>query len=141
MESCPIDFNCADMGLTDEGCLNRLTCIVHAAYTNLYIPADDWDDWEEELAVCERDIELRPNDFRAWEKLGNVLEKLGRDEEALAACERAIEIRSYEYFAWGLQSRVLEKLGRDKEARAACEESISCIKFWRSRLINSSVQT
>lgn len=26
MKSCPIGFNCAEMGITDEGCLNRPTC-------------------------------------------------------------------------------------------------------------------
>ncbi|PSB62432.1 hypothetical protein DSM107010_54060 [Chroococcidiopsis cubana SAG 39.79] len=124
-------FNCADMGLTHEGCQNDTTCAKEAC-NKLYITLDELNDLQEELAKYEQDMARDPHNWNNWMALsqyGYLLLQFERNKEALTACERVTELKPDYYWAWYNQSTVLERLRRYKEALAACERAIE-IRFY-----------
>ena len=79
---------------------------------------------EEELKAHDKAIKIKPDDYKAWYKKGNVLNDMGLREEALKAYEKAIEIKLDYHNAWNNKGNVLKDLGRKDEALKAYGKAI-----------------
>jgi tetratricopeptide (TPR) repeat protein len=67
-----------------------------------------------------------PNDWKAWNNRGVVLNEIKRYDEALASLERSIECKPDSAEAWGSKGVTLQELKRHDEALASYEQSIRC---------------
>jgi superkiller protein 3 len=64
------------------------------------------------IAAYDRALQIKPNDYEAWNNRGNALFNLGRYEEAITCYDRAIEIKPDYHLASHNRGTALRKLGR-----------------------------
>src|SRR5437870_2303132 len=67
--------------------------------------------WNEAGALLERALEARPDDARAWYRLGNVRMEQGRDAQAAACFERAVKLDPTHAKSWNNLGAVRQRLG------------------------------
>ncbi|MBC6424372.1 MAG: tetratricopeptide repeat protein, partial [Hormoscilla sp. SP12CHS1] len=56
--------------------------------------------YDEAIASYDKAIEIKPDDYEAWNNRGKALYQLSRYDEALASYDKAIEIKRDDYEAW-----------------------------------------
>lgn len=71
---------------------------------------------QEALESYEKAIELKPDDYRAWNNKGSVLQDLERYEEALESCDKALTITKDAVTVWNSRGLCLSFLQRYDEA-------------------------
>ena len=79
---------------------------------------------QEVLAICERGIELRPNNYGLWDIKGVALQRLGRLQEGLDAHERAAALQPDDPIVLNNKGLALTDLGRYDEAIDAFDRAL-----------------
>ncbi|MCA1991689.1 MAG: trypsin-like peptidase domain-containing protein [Coleofasciculus sp. S288] len=79
---------------------------------------------EEELSVCDKEIEKNPNNVELWKKRGSLLKELGRAEEANEAYEKASSLAPNDYKIRTEQGDALEQLEKYEEAVNAYDKAL-----------------
>ncbi|HEY9670118.1 MAG TPA: tetratricopeptide repeat protein [Waterburya sp.] len=79
---------------------------------------------EEELGVCDKEIEKNPNNVELWKKRGSLLKELGHAEEANEAYERASSLAPNDYKIRAEQGDALEQLEKYEEAVNAYDKAL-----------------
>ncbi|GEM_PF-1393956 len=92
------------------------------ALAGLSLAYEGLGDMENLASICQRLIELKPDDFMAHERLGTTLGQLGKITEAQNAYRKAREIAPERPGAWLGEARLLAEHKRDNEAAALCRE-------------------
>ncbi len=49
--------------------------------------------YEQAIACFDKAIKLKPHSYKAWNKLGYALVRLGRDDEAIESFDKALEMK------------------------------------------------
>jgi hypothetical protein len=91
---------------------------------------------KEALKAYEKEIEIKPDDHKAWYNKGVTLGILGRHDEALNAYNKAIEIKPDLHIAWTNKGVTLRKLFRLDEALEAYNKAIEIKPDYHKTLYN-----
>jgi TolB-like protein/tetratricopeptide (TPR) repeat protein len=102
------------------------------AYTNTGIALYNARKFVEAAAMQEKAIEMAPNDFRSWGRLGDALRFIpGKDDEAKQAfttatefAKKNLEVNDQDWRTWGLLSGYLVNMDHFKDAILAAERAL-----------------
>nr|MDJ0507697.1 tetratricopeptide repeat protein [Crocosphaera sp.] len=82
------------------------------------------EEYKEALSAFEKVLEIKPNNFGAWDKRGDVLYNLGSFEEAISSYDKVLEIKPDFHYAWYNRGDALYNLGRFDEAIASYDKAL-----------------
>jgi tetratricopeptide (TPR) repeat protein len=79
---------------------------------------------EEAVASYDRALQLKPDDYYAWNNRGVALRELGRLEETVASYDRALQLKPDDDYVWYKRGNALRDLGRLEEAVASYDRAL-----------------
>lgn len=80
--------------------------------------------YQKAMEYYDKEIELKPDDAKAWVNKGAALGRLGRREEAVKAFDKAIHLKPDDKMAWVNKGIALAGLTRYEEALKAYDKTI-----------------
>ena len=81
-------------------------------------------DYQSAIASYDKTLELKPDDYKAWNIRGIALKNLGRYEEAIASYDKSLEIKPDYDRVWHNRGIALKNLGRYEEAVASYDKAL-----------------
>jgi tetratricopeptide (TPR) repeat protein len=95
------------------------------------------EDYKGAIASLDKVLEIKPNDYKAWNSRGYALGNLCRFEEEIASYDKALEIKPDYHVAWNNRGCALRNLNRFEEAITSYDKTLELnpdeFEAWISR--------
>ncbi|QLE42510.1 tetratricopeptide repeat protein [Nostoc sp. C052] len=83
------------------------------------------EEFEAALASFDKAVEIKPDEYYAWNGRGSALEYLERYEDAILSYDKALSIKPDYHEAWNNRGNALLNLGRNKDAILSYDKALS----------------